>query len=131
MTEKINDERIRALLAEHWQASDDGDYELEHAIYQEDAVLDYPQSGERLRGRETIKESRIRQPNEKRFKVRKITGTGNFWLTEYILSYDGAPSFVVSLMTFENDKVVHETQYFAEAFEPGDSRRDLVEKIDD
>ena len=46
-----------------------GDFKLEHEIYREDAVLDYPQSGERIRGRHNIQESRFIQPNKKRFTV--------------------------------------------------------------
>src|SRR5881398_2330806 len=44
----------RAALMEHWDASERGDTEAEHAIYAPDAILDYPQSGERFRGRTTI-----------------------------------------------------------------------------
>ena len=40
----------RARVAQHWQASESGDIDTEHAIYAEDAILDYPQSGERFRG---------------------------------------------------------------------------------
>ncbi len=46
--------RIRAAIEEHWRASESGETEAEHAIYAEDAILDYPQSGERFRGRATI-----------------------------------------------------------------------------
>jgi len=37
---------IRATLDRHWATSDADDFEAEHQIYQEDAVLEYPQSGE-------------------------------------------------------------------------------------
>ena len=44
---------IRAALERHWAASDASDFETEHEIYWNDAILDYPQSGERIRGRAT------------------------------------------------------------------------------
>jgi hypothetical protein len=47
---------------------DVSDFEAEHEIYREDAVLDYPQSGERIRGRRNIQESRRVQPNTKRLR---------------------------------------------------------------
>ena len=78
----MEDREIRAALDRHWAASDADDFEREHEIYQEDAVLDYPQSGERIRGRRNIQSSRAAQPNRKRFAVRRITGTGNLWVTE-------------------------------------------------
>src|SRR5579872_5630725 len=43
------DSRTRAAIEEHWRASERGDTETEHAIYAEDGILDYPQSGERFR----------------------------------------------------------------------------------
>lgn len=126
----MDDRTVRAALERHWAASDSGDFEAEHDIYHEDAVLDYPQSGERIRGRRTIRESRFLQPNRKRFIVRRIIGSGDLWITEYVLRYDGAPSFVVSIMEFSDGLVARETQYFGDPFEPGPSRAHLVERMD-
>ena len=66
---------IRAALDRHWAASDANNFDEEHQIYTEDAVLEYPQSGERIRGRRNIEASRFAQPNKKRFTVRRILGT--------------------------------------------------------
>ena len=90
--------------------------------------FEYPQSGERLRGRRNIQESRFVQPNKKRFAVRKIVGSGELWITEFILSYDDIPSYAVSIMEFREGLVAHETQYFAEPFDPAPSRAHLVER---
>ena len=92
-------------------------------------MLEYPQSGERIRGQRNIQSSRTAQPNLKRFTVRRIFGTGDLWVTEYILTYDGQPSYTVSIMEFLDGKVVRETQYFGEPFEPGPSRAQWVERI--
>jgi SnoaL-like domain len=125
----MEDSETRAALDRHWAASDADDFEAEHEIYQEDAVLEYPQSGERIRGRRNIRASRTVQPNRKRFAVRRIVGAGNLWVTEYVLSYDGAPSYTVSIMEFHEGKVARETQYFGDPFEPGPSRAHLVERM--
>jgi ketosteroid isomerase-like protein len=125
----MEDREIRAALDIHWAASDANDFEVEHQIYHEDAVLEYPQSGERIRGRAHIRASRFAQPNRKRFKVRRIHGAGDLWVTEFVLTYDGKPSYTVSIMEFEDGKVARETQYFADAFEPGSSRAQWVERI--
>ena len=118
---------IRAALDRHWSASDADDFETEHDIYLEDAVLEYPQSGERIRGLRNIQMSRTNQPNKKRFTVRRITGSGDLWVTEFILRYDGKPSYTVSIMEFRGGQVARETQYFADPFEPGSSRTQWVE----
>ncbi len=123
------DDRIARLALEcHWAASDANDFEAEHQIYREDAVLEYPQSGERIRGRHNIQESRFVQPNKKRFTVRRMTGSGDLWVTEFILSYDGKPSYAVSIMEFHEGLVARETQYFADGFAPAPSRAHLVEQ---
>ena len=118
---------IRDALSRHWAASDANDFDAEHDVYREDAVLEYPQSGERIRGRHDIQASRTAQPNRKRFTVRRIVGAGDLWVTEFTLAYDGRPSYTVSIMEFVDGKVAHETQYFADPFEPGPSRVQWVE----
>jgi ketosteroid isomerase-like protein len=123
----MEDQDIRAALERHWAASDANDFALEHEIYRDDAVLHYPQSGEHIRGRANIQESRTVQPNQKRFAVQRIIGERHLWVTELVLSYDGAPSYTVSIMEFSGGKVVRETQYFGDPFKPGPSRAHLVE----
>lgn len=125
----MDDNGIREALDRHWAASDANDFDAEHAIYRDDAVLEYPQSGERIRGRQNIQASRAAQPNSKRFTVRRIVGAGDLWVTEFVLSYDGRPSYTVSVMEFQDGKVVRETQYFADPFEPGPSRAQWVERM--
>lgn len=124
------DLEIRAALDRHWAASDASDFEAEHLIYQEDAVLEYPQSGERTRGRRNIQNQRASQPSKKRFTIRRILGGGDLWVTEFILTYDGKPSYTVSIMEFRDDKVVRETQYFADPFAAPASRAQWVERMD-
>jgi SnoaL-like domain len=98
------DRNIRAALDRHWAASDANDFEAEHEIYQDDAVLEYPQSGERIRGRRNIQASRFAQPNKKRFRVQRVLGAADLWVTELILTYDGSPSYTVSIMEFRDGK---------------------------
>lgn len=125
----MGDDDVRAALRRHWSASDVNDFAAEHEIYRTDAVLEYPQSGERIRGRSNIRASREAQPNAKRFTVRRILGAGDLWISELVLTYDGQPFYTVSIMEFEGGEVVRETQYFGDPFEPGPSRAQWVERI--
>ena len=124
------DQDMRAALELHWAASDAGDFETEHDIYHDDAVLEYPQSGERIRGRRDIQTTRTLQANKKRFYVRRILGSGGLWITEYILTYDDQPSHTVSIMEFRDGKVARETQYFGDPFEASPWRSQWVERMD-
>jgi hypothetical protein len=122
--------QIRAALDQHWAASDANDFETEHRIYLEDAVLEYPQSCERTRGRSNIQNQRAGQPSNKRFSIRRIIGSGDLWVTEFILTYDAKPSYTVSIMEFRGDKVARETQYFADPFVAPAFRAQWVERMD-
>jgi ketosteroid isomerase-like protein len=125
------DARIRARLEQHWVASEDGDVDTEHAIYAEDAILDYPQSGERFRGRSQIQAQRGGHPADRHFKVLRIRGGGDLWVNEVVITYDGVPTYAVSVMEFTGDSVTHETQYFADPFQAPAWRAELAEPIPD
>lgn len=123
----MGDRETQATLERHWAASEAGDYEVEHELYQDDAVLEYPQSGERIRGRPNIQAARAHHPAKRQFRIDRILGGGDLWVTEYVITYDGKPLNTVSIMEFHDGKVMRETQYFAEPFEPPAYRAGLVE----
>lgn len=123
------DGETRTRIEEHWVASELGDIETEHAIYAADAILDYPQSGERFRGRAKIQAQRGGHPAERHFTVVRIQGGGDFWVSECVITYDGASTRSVSIMEFVGGLVAHETQYFADPFPAPDSRAALAEPI--
>jgi len=125
------DARTRARLEQHWKASDRGDIDTEHAIYAGDAILDYPQSGERFRGRSKIQAQRGGHPAERHFTILRIRGGGDLWVSECVITYDGVPTYSVSIMAFADDLVTHETQYFADPFQAPSSRAALAEPIPD
>src|ERR1700748_3734753 len=92
------DADIRARIRQHWEASERGDIDAEHAIYAPDAILDYPQSGERFTGRSKIQAQRGGHPAERHFAVRRILGGGDLWVSEVVITYDGVPTHSVSVM---------------------------------
>ena len=124
-----HDGDIRARIQRHWEASERGDIDAEHAMYAEDAILDYPQSGERFRGRSRIQAQRGGHPADRHFTVRRILGGGGLWVSECVITYDGVPTYSVSVMEFGDDLVTHETQYFADPFQASPGRAALAEAI--
>ena len=123
-------EEIREVLDAHWRASAAGDADAEHDIYEDDAICDYPQSGERICGRANLQALRSHHPGRPSgFNVRRILGVGNLWTTEYTITYEGKSAFTVSIMEFRGDKVVHETQYFADSFEAPAWRSQWVQLV--
>jgi hypothetical protein len=120
---------IQALLEQHWAASAAGDVVAEHDIYDENAICEYPQSGEIIRGRHNLQALRGHHPGKPGgFEIRRMVGAGELWVTEYTIDYQGKPFQTVSIMEFRNEKVVHETQYFAEPFAAPAWRAQWVER---
>jgi ketosteroid isomerase-like protein len=120
---------IRARIRQHWEASERGDVEAEHAIYADEAILEYPQSGERFRGRAHIQAQRGGHPAERHFALRRLVGRGDVWVSECVITYDGAPTHSVSVMEIRDGLVVHETQYFADPFAAPPERAALAEPM--
>src|ERR1700691_2197129 len=110
------DAKTRARIQEHWESAERGDIDTEHAIYAADAILDYPQSGERFRGRAKIQAQRGGHPADRHFSIRRILGGGEVWVSECVITYDGVPTCSVSVMEITDGLVTHETQFFADPF---------------
>jgi hypothetical protein len=126
----MEEEQIRKALDAHWRASADSDVNAEHDIYDDNVICDYPQSGERILGRNNLQALRTHHPGKPSgFKVRRIIGKDNLWITEYTIVYQGKLAYTVSIMEFFNGKVVHETQYFADPFDAPAWRSQWVEKV--
>jgi hypothetical protein len=126
----VASERIEAALRQHWGASAAGNQDVEHEIYDEHVTCDYPQSGERIHGKRNLQNLRSHHPgNPTGFSIRRLFGSGKLWITEYTITYQGRSFYTISIMEFENDKVVRETQYFTEPFDPPAWRAQWVEQI--
>jgi hypothetical protein len=126
----MSSEQIEAALHQHWVASAAGDQNIEHEIYDEHAVCDYPQSGERIHGKQNLQNIRSHHPGKPTgFSIRRLLGSGKLWITEYTITYQGRPFHTISIMEFESTKVIHETQYFAEPFDAPGWRAQWVEQL--
>jgi hypothetical protein len=108
---------IKAMLEQHFEYAS-GDPEHAHAMYIEDAVLEFPQSGERFEGVDNFREWRSGYPAETAFELGEVRGAGDLWVAELTVTYDGGPkSFGVSILELRGDKIARETIYVAEGFE--------------
>ena len=108
----------------------DDDIARASQIYADDAVVEWPQGGERLRGKESIIAFRSTYPARQRFDVHRITGCHALWVTEYTIHYDDEPVLAVGILEFRNGKVVRERICFGEPWEPPAWRARWVERFD-
>jgi ketosteroid isomerase-like protein len=89
-----------------------------HEMYHEDAVLEFPQSGERFEGVENFREWRSEYPASTAVEFHEVRGEGAFWVVELAISYDGGPAKLgVSLLEIRDGRIARESIYVTEAWE--------------
>jgi hypothetical protein len=116
----MDEATVRAMLEQHFTSRDPDE---SHAMYHDDAVLEFPQSGERFVGVENLREWRSNYPASTTFEFREIRGRDDFWVAEVSVSYDGGPrSFGVSILEFRGDKIARESIYVTEGWAPPEWR---------
>jgi hypothetical protein len=129
-THAVNESRIRDGLLRHWRF-EGIDYDKSHEIYHDDAVLEFPQSGERFVGKSSFLEWRKKYPAKLDFRIRRISHGGELWVAENLISYDGSPwMFTVNVLQFRGDRIAHERLYVLEGFEPAPWRAPWAETFD-
>ncbi|HEY6777139.1 MAG TPA: nuclear transport factor 2 family protein [Thermoleophilaceae bacterium] len=118
----MGDAERRALIRQYWEYTG-RDQDISHEIFHDDAVLEFPQSGERFEGLVNFKEWRRRYPAEVTLELRNLRGQGDLWVVEGAGSYNGGPwQPAVSILEFRGDKVARETIYVTETWDAPDWR---------
>ena len=125
----MDDTEIRKALVRQFE--DGRDLDETHEIYHDDAVLEFPQSGERFIGKANFLTWRKKYPAKVDYRLRRISGHGDLWVTELLVSYNGSPPmFGVGIFLFRGDKIVRETVYAMERFEPATWRSEWATPFD-
>ena len=118
----LDEAELMAALRRHWDYAGK-DEDLAHEIYHDDAVLEFPQSGERFEGVDNFREWRRSYPTSLDFHIRRVSHRGDLVVVENLISYDGAPwLFTVHLMEFRDDRVALERIYIMDGWEPAEWR---------
>ncbi|HWC11157.1 MAG TPA: nuclear transport factor 2 family protein [Acidimicrobiales bacterium] len=133
----MDETMARAMIRDHFDASNvsvagggpGDDIARASEIYADDAVLEWPQGGERIRGKANIIAMRSAYPARQDFQLHR-TGCQDVWVNEYTIRYDDKPLYAVGIMEFRDGKVVRERIYFGEPWEPPAWRAQWVDRID-
>ena len=123
----MDEQQARQLIADHFAVA--GRDEVAAAeIFTDDAVIEWPQSGERIVGKPNIVALHEAAPVRIDIDVGRTSGCGDLWVTEATIRYDGArPTHAVFIMEFRDGRVVRERDYFGEPFDPPAYRSQWVE----
>ena len=124
-------DEVKAILLRHWSHTGGSNEHLASELYHDDALLEFPQSGERFRGRAKITSWRSAYPARLQFEPRAIRGAGDVWIAEGSIRYDeGEPMHFVKIVFFRSGLVERETIYIAAAFAPAESRSAFADETD-
>ncbi len=124
----MEEAEARRLIDEHFAAASHDQIKTQE-IYTDDAVLEFPQGGERIRGKANITAMRSAYPAKLEFEMHRTIGRGDLWVNEYVIRYDGRPVHVVGIMEFRDGKVFRERIYFGDPWEPPEWRAQWVEPL--
>jgi ketosteroid isomerase-like protein len=123
----MDDEARRASIREFVEAINTRDLEWFDAIYHDDVVIHWPQSGEVIRGKHNIRELRQAYPTPPTATLRRVVGAGDLWAIELGFDYDGDRFDVIVIHQWRDGLVASETSYYAAPFEAPARRAKWVE----
>jgi SnoaL-like domain len=118
----MDEDARRAQIRRYWELAG-SDEEATRGLYHDDAVLEFPQSGERFEGVANFKEWRSEYPAGVTLELRDLRGGGDVWIAEGTITYDDGPAQpALNIFEFRGDKVARETIYVTEPWEAPDWR---------
>jgi hypothetical protein len=124
----MDDEPRRAGIRRLVEALNTRDLDTFDAIYHDDVVIEWPQSGEVIRGKQNIRELRLARPTpQPTATLRRIIGSGDLWAMEMLFDYDGDRFYTVLIHEYRHGLVVRETCYYGAPFEAPAWRAQWVE----
>ena len=127
--EQMDEQQAYRLLAKLFSLLS---VEAEDRIRDEDYTMEWPQLGERLRGRQTMKvfqeaNAGSRPPR----RLRRVLVREGLWVVEGVLDYDGGREWdFVLILELRDGKVFRETRYYAEPFEASEERAQWFERME-
>jgi hypothetical protein len=125
--EEMNEQQASQFLTELLpKLSPEEEYELRH----EDYVMEMPQSGERIRGRQNMREFQEAYPNPPSIQLRRVLVRDELWVAELVSDYGGQVYDVALIIELRDGKMWRDTRYYAEPFEAPEWRARWVERME-
>jgi hypothetical protein len=113
----MDDVSRRAVIRRLVEAINAHEVEPFDAIYHDDVVIERPQSGEVIRGKQNIRQLRLARPNaQPTATLRRIIGGGDLWAMEMVFDYDGDRFHTMLIHEYRDELVVRETCYYGAPF---------------
>jgi hypothetical protein len=125
--EEMDEQQAQRFLAELFsRLSAEEEYELRH----EDYVMEMPQSGKRIRGRENMRAFQEAYPDPPSIRLRRVLVRDGLWIAEGVNDYgEGQVFTVVAIIELRDGKMWRDTRYYSEPFEAPEWRAQWVERL--
>jgi limonene-1,2-epoxide hydrolase len=122
-------EHATAAVDRYWAMMVKQDWDAASEVYADDAIQEWPQSGERIRGRDNIMAINTNYPGLPTMTPRRTIAGGDIAVSEVVLDYNGQIYNAISVFEIKDDKIVKQTDYFAAPFDAPAWRAQWVEEM--
>jgi hypothetical protein len=108
----------RALMERYWAAAEANDMDTMHGLRDEAFVVDFPQTGERLSGRDVVRAFEESHDTGGTFELTGLLGDGDVWTVQGIMRSGGQVTYVVSINELRSGRVIRSIDYFTGPMPP-------------
>ena len=127
MSEHNNRRVVEAL----WLAFDALDFEAAGSLLHETFVCEWPQSRERIRGRENFITLNKHYPGQWRISIQRIIASGADVVTEITASFEDQTARAISFFTLRDGQIIHLREFWPDPYPAQEWRAQWVETIED
>ena len=125
----MSEQQNRDTLERYFQALEQQDLDAMEELLHDDYVEEYPQSGERIRGKDNWRMIAENYPGLPNMTDHSYVLSGDLGVMKMTLEYDGNRVYACEIVDFEEGKIKRARAYFAEPFEAPEWRAQWVEKM--
>ena len=125
----MSEQQNRDALERYFEAFERRDLDAFAELFHDDYLEEYPQSGERIRGKQNARAVNEKYPGLPSLINRSYNISGDLGVMEMTLEYDGDRVHACEIVEFEEGKIKRARTYFAEPFEAPQWRAQWVERM--
>ena len=125
----MSEQQNRDALERYFQVFEQQDLDAMEELLHDDYVEEYPQSGERIRGKDNWRKIAENYPSLPNMTDHSYVLSGDLGVMKMTLEYDGNRVYACEIVDFEDGKIKRARAYFAEPFEAPEWRAQWVERM--
>ena len=124
-------EASKQVIEKFWATMQTNDFRVAGELLHDDYVLEWPQSGERIRGRANFVAINENYPAHGRweFTIHRILAEGNEVISDVEVTDGVIHARVITFSTVRERRILRQTEFWPDPFEPAAWRAQWVEKI--